>query len=198
MAINPNPQGKGLVPVLAAWEASRPTNIAPKNAGRIISDYFTSLLVLSAEFSFKPLAGQHYYLYWRASSRQQSPLLLSLIEPERNGAERLGLAMGQCQLQPDMTWSIRPSANMTDNPEIRRFLQHFQQQFIDNHDNDQSMEDNLPVFVTSLPFYRRMAALALSTSLKYSINSGKLQGASARHWLDDCRAGQRQLLDMNA
>lgn len=198
MAINPNPQGKGVVPVLAAWEAYRPQHIAPKNAQRIISEYFTSLLVLSAEFSFRPVAGQHYYLYWRASSRRRTPLLLSLIEPESVGAERLGLPMGQCQLQPDMTWSIQPASHMTDDPEIVSFLQQFQQQFMDSHNNDQSLEDNLPVFVASLPFYRRMAALALSSSLKYSISSGELEGASAKHWLSDCRAEQLRLMDMKA
>ena len=95
MKTNPNPQGKGLVPVLDAWQSLQPAAVAPKSAPRLLGDYMVSLLVLSAEFSFKPVPGKPYYLYWREGDWQ-----LSLISPVEWGLRLPGECLGECQLAP--------------------------------------------------------------------------------------------------
>ena len=56
---NPNPQGKGLVPVLDSITASRTTvSVPPKHIEQISSELFTSLFVLHSQFQFKPVVGK--------------------------------------------------------------------------------------------------------------------------------------------
>ena len=55
MPKNPNPQGKGVVPVLEAWQAAKPSLTRPKSQRQVLNDYAISLLVLSAQFQFNPL-----------------------------------------------------------------------------------------------------------------------------------------------
>ena len=198
MAKNPNPQGKGVVPLLAAWEENAPATIAAKSPQRIVVDYFTSLLVLSAEFHFKPVVGNIYYLYWRKRDNDQTSLILSLIEPERASSCQFGHYVGSSQLQNDMTWSIALSPALAETPEVLAELQQFHHRFINNHNNDKSLEENLPVFVESLPFYRRLAATAMSSSLMRSIASSQRQHQSARQWLLDSDASALQLIEMKA
>ena len=73
----PNPQGKGLVGFLLDWNYSSPREVTAKPQAQVLADYFTSLLVLSAKFKFKPTFGKNYYLYW-----DETCLSLSLISPK--------------------------------------------------------------------------------------------------------------------
>lgn len=184
---SPNPQGKGVVPLLAAWESMSPVTIANKAAGRILGEYFTSLLILSAEFSFKPVPQNHYYLYWKpllsADNNSTSPWRLSLIEPERLGDLDLGVYVGRCILECDMTWSIALAETLHQHSELLEDLKHFHQQFKASNNDDQSLETHLPFFVEQLPFYRRLAATALSSSLSRSIQASELDNIPARQWL---------------
>mgnify|MGYP007079438250 CR=1 FL=1 len=59
----PNPQGKGLSTTLSDWQYFSPQQHQDRPAERLFADYFTSTLVLSAEFGFKPVINQQYYLY---------------------------------------------------------------------------------------------------------------------------------------
>ena len=64
MKKQPNPQGKGLVPILESLAESRAlTSIVPKHIEQISSELFTSLFVLHSQFHFKPVVGKHYWLY---------------------------------------------------------------------------------------------------------------------------------------
>ncbi|MGB1191618.1 MAG: hypothetical protein ACPG3T_01710 [Pseudomonadales bacterium] len=183
----PNPQGKGVVPLLTAWESMSPLTVDNKSAGRILGEYFTSLLILSAEFSFKPVPKKNYYLYWKpllaANNRPTAPWRLSLIEPDRLGDLDLGVYVGRCILQYDMTWSIELAEALHQHSELTEDLQQFHQHFQAINNGEESLETHLPFFVEQLPFYRRLAATALSSSLSRSIQASELDNIPARQWL---------------
>ncbi|MDG2036440.1 MAG: hypothetical protein P8J42_07515 [Pseudomonadales bacterium] len=184
---SPNPQGKGVVPLLAAWESMSPLTVANKPAGRILGEYFTSLLILSAEFSFKPVPQKSYYLYWKpalaANNKPTAPWRLSLIEPDRLGDLDLGVYVGRCILQYDMTWSIELAEALHQHSELIEDLHQFHQHFQATNNDEESLETHLPFFVEQLPFYRRLAATALSSSLSRSIQASELDNIPARQWL---------------
>lgn len=178
-----NPQGKGLVPILDAWQSTQPQRVEAKSARRILGDYFTSLLVLSAEFSFKPCLGVTYYLYWcGAQPANGSGWKLSLIAPQEWGEHSPGVCLGQCELRTDMTWELTLIATLKDEPELQQALQQFHEGFSDMLDNDKPIEEGLPFFVGSLPYYRLLLSNGLASSLQKSINLSELQGSSGRHW----------------
>ena len=184
---SPNPQGKGAVPLLAAWEAMTPITLANKTANRILGEYFTSLLILSAEFAFKPVPNKDYFLYWKPSlpvdNKPVSAWRLSLIEPERLGDLDLGIYVGRCVLQYDMTWSIALTETLAEHSDLLADLQQFHQQFQTTNSDEQSLESHLPFFVEQLPFYRRLAATALSSSLSRSIKASELDNIPSQQWL---------------
>ena len=60
---NPNPQGKGLVPVLRDLGSLQAVAPAVKSSVDFLRDYCISSMVLAAKFSFKPVPGKDYYLY---------------------------------------------------------------------------------------------------------------------------------------
>jgi hypothetical protein len=188
-----NPQGKGAVPLLVAWDNLSPSKVEVKSADQILSQYFTSLLVLSAEFHFKPVPQQDYYLYWRHSS-SGSPWRLSLIEPEKLGTLSFGQFVGCCHLQADMTWSISPSPQLTEQTSVLTALQEFADQFQSANQNEDSLEQQLPFFVDELPFYRRLAATALSSSLSRSITLSDLAGIPSQQWLTQNPSSTRLML----
>jgi hypothetical protein len=99
----PNPQGKGLTPVLDSLTRSRAQRALPaKRVDQISSELFTSLFVLHSDFSFKPVPGRRYCLY-----RKADRFRLSLIAPQEWGDARFGQYIGECVLQPDLTWTLR-------------------------------------------------------------------------------------------
>lgn len=62
----PNPQGKGLVPVLESLVQSRALiSVVAKHINQISSELFTSMFVLHSQFQFKPVMGKQYWLYQR-------------------------------------------------------------------------------------------------------------------------------------
>lgn len=158
----PNPQGKGAVPVLSDWHQFRPREIRNKAQQQLLADYVISLLVLSAEFHFKPVVGQDYHLYHRRGGWH-----LSLIEPERWDRERAGDYLGRCRLHPDMTWSIetgpatRPAGSLHDA--LQRFVDD-----VTAHVVETDEDHLLPWYERNLPWYRRLAASGLARSLAAS------------------------------
>ena len=188
-----NPQGKGIVPLLAAWDNLSPNKVGVKTADQILSQYFTSLLVLSAEFHFKPVPQQDYYLYWHDNS-SDSPWRLSLIEPEKLRTLSLGEYVGCCHLQFDMTWTITPSPQLTEQTSVLNALQEFAEGFQSTNQNGESLEKLLPFFVNELPFYRRLAATALSSSLSRSITLSNLAGIPSQQWLTENPYSTRLML----
>ena len=189
----PNPQGKGVVPLLAAWDSLSPSKVEVKSADQILSQYFTSLLILSAEFHFKPVPQQDYYLYWHLNP-SGSPWRLSLIEPEKLRTLSLGEFVGCCHLQSDMTWTMTPSPQLTEQTSVLNDLQEFAERFQSANKNGESLEKLLPFFVDELPFYRRLAATALSSSLSRSITLSNLAGIPSRQWLTENSCSTRFML----
>ena len=88
----PNPQGKGLVGFLLDWDYSSPQAVVAKRPARLLADYFTSLLVLTSSFKFKPVFNKDYYLY-----REDDDWRLSLISPDEwDSDEKRRSFVGTC------------------------------------------------------------------------------------------------------
>ncbi len=165
MKKNPNPQGKGLVPVLANVEGTRPVMIVPpKSIHQISSELFTSLFVLESKFSFKPVVGQNYYLY-----RKGDHYWLSLIGPEEWGTLQLQDYVGECVLQPDLTWTLELGNAATSDPALLKEIETKHRQFEQQLEQAETVAEVLPVFEESLPFYQRVFASALAYSLNLSM-----------------------------
>jgi hypothetical protein len=160
----PNPEGKGQVGFLLDWEYSSPRSVVVKRPPQLLADYFTSLLVLSAAFKFKPVFGKAYYLYMDGAGWS-----LSLI--------------GECVLHADSTWSIEPSENLGKRGIVDEALARFYAGFISKLKSKQVLEESLPVYEAGLPYYQRLFAAALSRSLKGSMSLGDQLGISAENWL---------------
>ena len=173
-----NPQGKGLVPVVDAWRQSQPSGIEPKSPEGILANYFTALLVLSAEFQFKPGLGVSYYLY-RARSQWQ----LSLISPDEWGARLPGPCLGRCELNRDMTWALHVTHDIESEPALVGALEQFYEGFLHLLDRPTRLEDDLPFYAAQLPYYRRILAAGLASSLAQSLKISGLTGKTGRHWL---------------
>jgi len=175
----PNPQGKGQVGFLLDWDYSSPRGVRAKPAPQLLADYFTSLLVLSAAFKFKPVFGKDYYLYLDGSGWS-----LSLVSPDEwNSDARRQAYVGKCVLHEDSTWSIAPSGNIGRQGAIDDGLAAFYDGFIDKLRAQRVLEDNLPYYEPGRPYYQRLFAAALSRSLKASLTRGNQLGISAGAWL---------------
>jgi hypothetical protein len=160
---NPNPQGKGCVPLLQDWEASRPGVLKQKTPLQIIRDYLLSALVLAAQFRFRPVPGQCYYLY---CDRQQWHL--SLIGPHEWGKRKPGEFVGSCRLQPDMTWRV-DFDNLREGGLPARRIAAFVDGFTSDLSTRRSLLEGLPFYEQQLPYYQRMLATGLAASLHHSI-----------------------------
>ncbi|MEM7277088.1 MAG: DUF2452 domain-containing protein, partial [Pseudomonadota bacterium] len=99
-----NPEGKGLNGFLLDWAQSEPRGVIAKPRRQILAEFFTSMLVLSAQFKFKPVVGGLTYLYWLDGRWS-----LSLIAPDEWTELHRQSFAGTCVLQNDMTWTISPS-----------------------------------------------------------------------------------------
>ena len=160
---NPNPQGKGVVPVLRDWQALRPAVSAPRGATAFLRDYCLSSLVLAAEFHFKPIVGRAYYLYAQGAAWR-----LSMVAPQEWGGEGIGVYFARCTLREDMTWTVEPDERLAaDSPAVQNAIA-FVEGFADTLEHSDDIADGLPVYVRELPYYRRMLASALAASLKHS------------------------------
>lgn len=184
-----NPQGKGLVPVLEAWHGAQPRAVEAKTGQRILSDYFTSLLVLSADFGFKPRPGVQYHLYL-VEQRWQ----LSLIAPAEWGARLPGAYLGRCHLRPDMTWELEVCSGAEAKPEMVDALRAFHEGFVDLVNQQRYLEEGLPFYRSELPYYRRLAAAGLASSVSQSMALAGLEKRSGNAWLE---GANRELLGAN-
>lgn len=118
--VNPNPQGKGLVPVLAALaQANQQVRIVPKHVEQLSVELFTSLFVLESRFQFKPVRGRHYWLY-RYGERFQ----LSLLAPAQWSTPTFDLVIGCCELHDDLAWTLELTAEAAQDSAFLAYLQH--------------------------------------------------------------------------
>ncbi|MFN2327587.1 MAG: DUF2452 domain-containing protein [Chromatocurvus sp.] len=174
-----NPQGKGLVPALEAWNDTQPVQVvSPRPARTLLADFCASSLVLAACFDFRPVAGNSYHLYrcgdvWR----------LSLISPREWGARRPGMHVARCDLRQDMTWSLVAAENLSESPDVVAALERHMEGFLAAVDTDERLVDTLPFHVSELPFYPRLLASALARSLRNNLQCSGLDAASGRKLL---------------
>lgn len=172
-----NPEGKGLNNFLLDWYQSEPRSVVAKPQRQVLAEFFTSMLVLSAAFKYKPVVGVPNYLYW-----VHDEWSLSLIAPDEWSAERRAGFAGTCVLQRDMTWIITPSDLLAEDNPVSAAVGRFYEAFAQTLDTDLPLEEILPFYVDRLPYYPRLYASALSRSIRGTITLGSQNSRTCRDW----------------
>ena len=158
-----NPQGKGSLSVVADLQQQISHNVAAKDHSRILADYFTSSIVLVAEYSFKPVLDVTYYLYFRDGKWS-----LSLIEPEAWTCPP-GLFFARCLLNEDRTWCLHTISDWQNSSILAAEIERLQANFIASLNNEQAFLNQLPYYQSNLNYFQRLGAYALAHSLKCSL-----------------------------
>ncbi len=169
-----NPQGKATVAVLENLQQTRKhLQVSPKNIRQISSDLFTSLFVLNSQIRFKPTVKQTYWLYFKNDQYR-----LSLIAPEQWGPAQYGRYIGACELQTDLTWTLELTDDCINDHAFVLEIAHRRRQLEEKMQRAEKIEDILPVYVETLPYYSRVLASGLAHSLKQSMQKGGIAGLS--------------------
>ena len=172
-----NPEGKGVNGFLADWHQCKPRGIVAKPRPQLLAEFFTSMLVLSATFKYRPTVGTANYLYWINGEWS-----LSLVAPKEWSHERRAGFAGTCLLQRDMTWTIEPSDMLADNKPVSDAIGRFYDAFADMLDTDLALEEILPFYVRQIPYYQRLYAGALSRSVLAVVTLSDQTATSCRQW----------------
>ena len=172
-----NPEGKGLNGFLLDWHESSPKGVIAKPRRQLLAEFFTSMLVLSAAFKYRPAIGTANYLYWTDDEWS-----LSLIAPDEWSAERRAGFAGTCMLQRDMTWTIDPSELLVEDSPVADAIARFYDGFAERLDTDLTLEEILPFYVGGLRYYQRLYAGALSRSMRAAVILGDQTATSCRSW----------------
>ena len=144
---------------------------------QVLAEFFTSMLVLSAQFKYKPAIGVDNYLYWIDGEWS-----LSLIAPDEWSEERRAGFAGTCALQHDMTWTIVPSDHVGEDNAVTDAVAQFYAAFADMLDTDLTLEEILPFFVRKMPYYQRLYASALSRSIRGAVILGDQTSIRCKDW----------------
>lgn len=172
-----NPEGKGLNGFLLDWQRTEPRGLVVKGRRQVLAEFFTSMLVLSADFKYKPAIGVANYLYFVDGS-----WMLSLIGPgEWSDRHREGFA-GTCMLQPDMTWTIAPTERLGERNPVSDAIARFYDAFVDTLDSDLTLEEILPFHTGRMPYWQRLHASALSRSIRAALVLGDQSAIKCRDW----------------
>ena len=172
-----NPEGKGANGFLLDWYQSEPRGVVAKPQHQVLAEFFTSMLILSAGFKYKPVIGGTNYLYW-----YEDEWNLSLIAPDEWSDERRAGFAGRCVLQYDMTWTITPSDLLGKNNAVSDAIGRFYDAFAETLDTDRTLEDILPFYVGRMPYYQRLYANALSRSIRGAVAIGHQASIGCRDW----------------
>ena len=172
-----NPDGQGASGLLLDWVRCEPRGVAAKPQRQVLAELFTSLLVLSATFKFRPVVGTANYLYWIDGEWS-----LSLIAPDEWSRERRAAFVGTCVLQQDMTWTIAPSDLLAERTAVSDAIGRFYDAFAETLDTDLTLEEILPFYVSKLPYYQRLYAGALGRSVRAAVTLGHQTSTSCRQW----------------
>jgi hypothetical protein len=181
--------GNGTVGFLQDWYASTPRGVVVKPQRQVLAEFFTSMLVLSAEFKYKPSIGTENFLYFVDGTWS-----LSLIAPEQWSEERRRGFAGTCTLLADRTWTIQPSDNLAGDEPVADAVRRFYEGFRHAMDRDGTLEDVLPFYAGKLSDYRRLNANALSRSLRATVTIGDQRQIPNREWLLQLPRSGRRLL----
>jgi len=172
-----NPEGKGLNGFLLDWNQSAPKGVMAKTQRQVLAEFFTSMLVLSAAFKYRPAIGTANYLYWI-----NGEWCLSLIAPHEWSDEKRASFAGTCVLQRDMTWTIVPSELLGEDNPVSDAIGRFYDAFAEMLDTDLTLEEVLPFYVGKLRYYQRLYANALSRSVRAAVILGDQAATSCRSW----------------
>lgn len=170
-----NPEGKGLNGFLLDWYQSEPKGVIVKPARQVLAEFFTSMLILSAELRYKPVVGVDNYLYWLDGKWS-----LSLIGPDEWSDERREGFVGTCVLQHDMTWTIAPSELLAEQGPVTDAIGQFYTAFAETLDTDLTLEDILPFYTSRLTYYPRLYASAMSRSMRGTMTLSEQRSTSCR------------------
>jgi hypothetical protein len=172
-----NPEGKGLNGFLLDWYQSEPRGVVAKPQRQILAEFFTSMLVLSAQFKYKPVIGVDNYLYWIDGNWS-----LSLIAPDQWSEERRRGFVGTCALQRDMTWTIIPSEQVGEDNAVTDAVAQFYSAFAEMLNTDLTLEEILPFYVGTMHYYQRLYANALSRSIRGAVTLGDQSSIPCKEW----------------
>ena len=159
-----NPQGKGAVPVLRDLGSVQSGQLPPKNLERVEGELFTSLFVLESDFSFMPVKGQGYHLYWMSHR-----FTLSLNAPGDWAVSSPGVHVGRCHLHQDLTWTLEIDPGVSAHPELIKKIEEKRRRLEERIRETENLLDLLPVHESGLPYHRRVMAYGLARSLGTSM-----------------------------
>lgn len=182
-AVNPNPQGKGLRPVLDSLnEFKRNCYAQRKHISQISTELFTSLFILESQIRFKPVLEKSYWLY-----QKNGRYHLSLIYPLQWSYLQSGDYIGECRLHTDLTWSLALSDAALNNPELMAAFNQRRAQFYEQLAAAEQLQDTLPVYVSDFSYYSRVLAAGLAHSLGSSM---QLVGIAELPYMDALQQAQ--------
>jgi len=165
MPDNPNPQGKGLVPILQGLDTHRLDRLLPpKKIDQVQMELFTSMFVLKSDIRFNPVADRPYYLY-QTDGRYK----LLMVGPQEWCSPYRGRFIGECILHRDRTWSMALDPAMSHDREFMARIEQEQDNLQQILEQAQCLEDILPVFEESLGYNSRILAYILGKSLGLSM-----------------------------
>lgn len=166
MGKTPNPQGKGVSPLLAVIEQQdRMRQVSePKDAARVATELFTAMFILESDFDFQPTVGRPHWLY-----RKDGRFRLRLTPPRAWHPAIAGDYIGECWLHKDMSWTLQLDADAAQDQALQELLGKRRQDFERELLQAETLRGALPHHRADLGFYRRVYAYALSRSLELSM-----------------------------
>lgn len=186
--VDGNPEGKGVNGLMSDWHSTDPRGIVAKPQRQVIAELFTSMLVLSASFKYRPVPGALNFLYWSDGN-----WTLSLIAPHEWSQRHRDNFVGMCMLQRDMTWTIDPSENLVENSPAASAVRRYFAAFAEMLNTKLSLEEILPFHVKTLPYYQRLYASALSRSVSSTLSRGGHTSVSCRDWRKQLSLSENEL-----
>lgn len=172
-----NPDGKGANGFMLDWYRSEPRGLSAKPQRQVLAELFTSMLVLSSQFKYKPSVGVANYLYWIDGEWS-----LSLIAPDEWSVKHQTGFVGTFILQHDMTWTITPSVVLGNDNPLTDAVARFYDAFAQALDTDLTLEEILPFYVSHMSYYQRLYASALSRSVRGAVTLGDQTSIRCRDW----------------
>jgi hypothetical protein len=172
-----NTDGKGLNGFLLDWNKTEPRGVVVKQRRQVLSEFFTSMLVLSAKFKYEPALGVANYLYFK-----EGEWVLSLVGPDEWSPGKRDSYIGKCILQRDMTWTIDPSERLREDNDLSKAVGRFYDAFAEMLDVDCTIEEILPFYVGKMPYYQRLYASALSRSIRTAVTLADQGSTPCRDW----------------
>lgn len=172
MPRNPNPQGKGLVPVLQGLQQhlQQPV-LVPKHIDQIEMELFTSLFVLQSALKFNPVPGQSYWMY-----EAETGYRLLMVGPDEWLRSYPGRCVGECVLQTDRTWTLVLQPALVDDAAFLARIEILRTRMLGALEQAATIEDILPAYEEGLGYHGRIMAFILGKSLLTSMQLSGIKG----------------------